>query len=111
MSTVTIGCKLPNGIIMQVGEKSVVINGWNKSAIIGATHGITEGVPAELWEAWKKVFADSRLVKDEIVFAAANTARATAKAKDEKDKKSGHEQMPQIKKNDQAGGLGASDER
>lgn len=111
MSVVTIGCKLPNGIVMQVGKQSVRINGWNSSAIVGATHGITENVPADLWEAWKKMHADSKLVKGEFIFAANSVARATAKAKDEKDKKSGFEQMPQAKATDKAGAIGSVDEK
>ena len=112
MSTVTIGCKLPNGIHMIVGEKRIRINGWNNNEIQGGSHGITEDVPQDMWEAWLKEYADSKLVKREIIFAMNTTKKAQDKAKDQKDNKSGHEQLPKPKKGQEAAGaLGESDER
>lgn len=112
MSTVTIGCKLPNGIIMQVeGHKDVRINGWNNNLIQGADHGLTEDVPAATWEAWSKLHADSKLVKGGFIFASKNEREAKAKAKDQKDNKSGHEQLPKVKATDTPGALGASDDK
>ena len=112
MSTVTIGCKLPNGIIMQVeGHKDVRINGWNNNAIVGADHGLTENVPAALWEAWSKLHAESKLVKGGFIFAAKNEREAKAKATDNKGNKSGHEQLPKIKATDKPGALGASEDK
>lgn len=43
--TVTVGCKLPNGLIIEVGGQSVELNGANASNIIGG-HGITYDVDA-----------------------------------------------------------------
>lgn len=112
MSTVTIGCKLPNGIIMQVeGHKDVRINGWNNNAIIGADHGLTEDVPAAVWEAWSNLHAESKLVKGGFIFATKNEREAKAKAKDQKDNKSGHEQLPKVKATDAPGALGAADDK
>jgi hypothetical protein len=110
MSTVTIGCKLPNGIYMESGElKRVRINGWNNNEIAGLSHGITRDVPADLWAAWSKEHAESKLIKSGIVFAEETEKRAIDKAKDQKDNKSGHEQLAKIKKTDAAGGLGEAD--
>jgi len=109
MTTVTIGCKLPNGIIMQQGETRVRINGWNNNEIAGLSHGITREVPESLWDAWSKEHAESKLVTSGIIFAESGEKRAVDKAKDEKEKKSGHEQLPQIKETDKAGVLGKSD--
>lgn len=112
MSTVTIACKLPNGIIMQTGEhKPVRINGWNNNLIQGAGHGLTENVPADLWEAWSKEHAESKLVKGGFVFTAKSERDAKSKAKERKDNKSGHEQLPKVEKTDQPGALGASEDR
>lgn len=112
MSTVTIGCKLPHGIIMEVeGAKPVVINGWNKNLIEGAGHGLTENVPAALWEAWRKLHAESNLVKGGFIFAHEKSERVKEKATSRKGNKSGHEQMPKLKETDKSGALGASDER
>lgn len=110
MSTVTIGCKLPNGIIMDAGETRVRINGWNNNEIAGLSHGITRDVPADLWEAWSKEHAESKLVTNGFIFAEESEVRAKDKAKDNKEQKSGFEQLPQIKETDQAGVLGKSDE-
>jgi hypothetical protein len=109
MSTVTIGCKLPNGIHMQMGETRVRINGWNNNEIAGLSHGITRDVPESLWDAWRKEHAESKLVTNGFIFAEESEKRAKDKAKDHKDNKSGHEQLPQIKETDKAGILGKSD--
>lgn len=109
MTTVTIGCKLPNGIFMDAGETRLRINGWNNNTIAGLAHGITPDVPETLWDAWRKEHAESKLVANGIIFAETSEKRAIDKAKDQKDQKSGHEQMPQIKETDKAGILGKSD--
>lgn len=97
---------------MQVGDaKPVRINGWNNNLIAGADHGLTEDVPAELWEAWSKLHEDSKLVKGGFIFANARASTTKAEAKDKKSNKSGQEQLPQVKETDKAGALGASDER
>lgn len=112
MTTVTIGCKLPGGILMEVeGAKPVRINGWNNNLIQGAGHGLTENVPLSVWEAWKKLHAESKLVKNGFIFASGSAEAVKSKAKERKAEKSGHEQLPQIKETDKAGALGASDER
>ncbi len=81
---VVIGCKLPNGFVMQVGEVTHVIKGFNHSVVVGG-HGITEDVPKELWEAWVKENKDRDLYKNGFVFAHGNVestkAEATEKAK------------------------------
>ena len=66
--TVIVGCKLPNGIIMQVGEATHVINGFNHSSVIGG-HGITDNVPKDLWDAWLKENKDRDLCKNGFIFA------------------------------------------
>lgn len=112
MSTVTIACKLPNGIWLEVeGAKPVRINGWNNNAIIGAEHGLTENVPADLWEAWLKLHGDTKLVKGGFIFAHGNEKALVAKAKEQKDNKSGLEQLPKMKATDKAGAVGAVDSK
>lgn len=109
MTTVTIGCKLPNGIFMDAGETRLRINGWNNNPIAGLAHGITRDVPETLWDAWRKEHAESKLVTNGIIFADLSEKRAIDKAKEQKDQKSGHEQMPQIKETDKSGVLSKSD--
>jgi len=80
--TVTIACKLPHGLTIEVGYEvprdprgnaqpfivktdkyaAVTLNGWNSNLIVQANQspiaplhpepGITNGVPKDLWEAW-----------------------------------------------------------
>jgi len=68
MQTVTVGCKLPNGIVLHLGEKEQLINGSNSSVVIGG-HGITEGVDKEFFDAWVEKNASLKFVKEGLIFA------------------------------------------
>lgn len=82
MSTpVTVGCKLPNGLVLKVGKAEVTIKGANDSRIIGG-YGLTT-VPSDFWEAWLAEYKDSSLVLNKIVFAQSTTAKAEAQAKEQ----------------------------
>lgn len=94
MTTVVIGCKLPNGIFMQVGEKSHVINGFNKSNVVGG-HGITEDVPKELWELWLRANKDRDLVKNGFIFAHEKERDTKSEAVEKKNNKSNTEPLKQ----------------
>lgn len=39
--TVTVGCKLPNGLILEQGAYKVELNGSNSSIVVGG-YGLTE---------------------------------------------------------------------
>lgn len=88
--TVTIGCKLPNGLLLEVGNKSVAINGSNNSQVVGG-HGITYDVDSDLWAAWLKQNADRDIVKNGFVFAHDKAANVKAEAKEKADSKTGQE--------------------
>jgi hypothetical protein len=90
--TVTIGCKLPNGIVLEIGEQQVEIDGLNKSVIIGATH-VTTVVDADFWAAWKAKNATFSALKSGAIFEASNANEAAAIVKDTG--KTGLEPMPQ----------------
>lgn len=113
MSTVSISCKTPNGILMQVGENTVTINGWNakESIIVPVGHiekvGITEDVPTALWKAWLEKHKNHPLVVNGLIFAAETTNRAKAESKERKGVKSGAEALDQNAKVD---GVSKSDE-
>ena len=94
--TVTVGCKLPNGFIMQVGKQTHIIKGYNKSDVIGG-HGITNGVPAELWQAWLTENKNRDLVKNGHVFAYADAKNTQAEAKEKTKNKSKTEPLEQPK--------------
>lgn len=110
MSTVIIGCKTPNGIIMQVASQdaSVHIKGWNKSEIIGG-HGITYNVPKALWEAWRIEFKDHPLLVNGLIFAHEAEKEVKAEAKEKKGTKSKMEQLDPLKETDKPGVVGAVD--
>jgi len=91
---VIIGCKLPNGIILEVGDKSKLIKGLNASVIIGADHVTTE-VDAEFYEAWLADHKDFPAVKSGAIFVAKTIEAIKEKAKDLKKEKTGFEPMQQ----------------
>lgn len=105
---VLIGCKLPSGLVLEVGYSvvegsgrdtrtmlsradnyaRVTLNGWNKGRPAGALaqlrpqHGQTE-VDVDFWERWKKEHRDSkRWLKSQILFEAKNQAEFDAHAID-----------------------------
>lgn len=79
MATVTVGCKLPNGLIIQVGDKSHTLKGTNASLVIGG-HGITEGVDKELFDAWLSANKDRDVVKNGHIFAHEKSAKTESEA-------------------------------
>jgi hypothetical protein len=81
MSTVTVGCKYPTGIILQVGNTTFSINGSNSSEIFGG-HGITDDVPKELWDAWLAENKNHDLVTGGFIFAHEARKEVKAEAKD-----------------------------
>lgn len=84
--TVTVGCKLPHGLILDLtvpGQppRRVRIRGRNAARIIGG-YGITPGVPKAFWDEWRKKNAALPFVKNELIFAEADAASARDHAKD-----------------------------
>ncbi|MCU5775118.1 hypothetical protein N5923_23330 [Erwiniaceae bacterium BAC15a-03b] len=93
---VTVGCKLPNGLLIDVGGKITHLQGANSSNVIGG-YGLTESVDKEYFEAWLKEHADQPYVKNELVFAQAKTNSAQSKATENASVKTGLEGLPQDK--------------
>jgi len=91
---VTVGCKLPNGIVMEVDGRELVLNGANASSVIGG-YGLTENVDKAAFDKWMETHKDQPYVKNELVFAQAKTNSAESKAKENADVKSGLEGLPQ----------------
>lgn len=94
MALVTVGCRLPHGIVLEVGDKSFTVKGLNSSAIIGADHFTTE-VDASLWNGWKAANKDSKLLSSGALFEAGSERDAKAKAKELKAEKTGFEKIEQ----------------
>ena len=89
MSTVTVGCKLPNGLIIELDEQRVVLNGANSSNLIGG-FGLTE-VNKPLFDAWLEKHKDYEPVKQGLIFAQEKPANAQAEARDKAELKNGFE--------------------
>ena len=92
-NTVTVGCKLPNGLVIDIpGKGSHKLAGARDSRIIGG-YGLTP-VPSDFWDAWLAANAKSDLVTKNIVFAQATQAKAEGQAKELEGVKTGLEQLP-----------------
>lgn len=99
MATVTVGCTLPNGLILHVRRddepkkvgtagngnplfadnpvvKEVFINGANREFIAGTGVGMTE-VDADFWARWKKQHTWFPALKSGAVFAIDQTDAAS----------------------------------
>ncbi len=67
MPTVIVGCKLPNGIIIEHAGKRVTLAGGHSAKIRGS-HGMTV-VDKDFWDAWRATHADYHPVKKGLIFA------------------------------------------
>ena len=82
--TVTIGCKMPHGLILDMTEPGkpsakFVVRGNNSARLIGG-FGITEGVPRDFWNAWLSRNKEMVFVKKGLIFAYGKSADVEAKA-------------------------------
>ncbi len=101
-NTVTVGCRLPSGLMLEVNGKRVELAGQRQAQegrpIILLSQddvGYTE-VDAEYWEAFKKqVGPDFAPIKSGAVFEAKDQGDAKAKAKELKKEKTGVEPLSQ----------------
>lgn len=109
--TITIGCRLPSGIVLELpGKPHVHLNGQRqaqeRSRIILLSeddYGLTE-VDADFWAEWKRVYGGSgdnmfAPLKNGAIFEAKNASEAKAVQKELKNEKTGHEPMPQAQGN------------
>lgn len=92
MSTVNVGCKIPNGIIAEMGDKRVLLRGSNSSVVIGG-HGITENVDADFFAAWREKNKELPFVKLGLVFAHEKPQAVAAQAKERVDELTGLEPL------------------
>lgn len=88
--TVTIGCKLPCGLVMTYKGKSVELKGSRESRILNG-YGLTHNVDAEFWEGWKKAHAKLPFVKGELVFAYGDQRSAEDMAAERQNERTGLE--------------------
>ena len=97
---ITVGCKLPNGLLLDVGGKTVTLNGFMKGSNIIGGYGITENVDEELFDAWMLANKEMSVVKKGLIFKQKNPKEAAAQASDTKENKSGLEQIDPDKEPD-----------
>ena len=93
--TITIGCKLPSGLILRVVDKSGheqrhEIRGSKESKIIGG-YGITHDVPKEFWDRWVALHPEFPALKSGVIFAVGKAADADREARNGETVKSGFE--------------------
>lgn len=91
MSNVIVGCKLPNGLEIRLGETSVTLNGANSSQIVGG-YGLTP-VDKDFFDKWAQAYATFAPLKDGLVFAQVSSHKAEAQAKEQAAVKSGLEPL------------------
>lgn len=91
MPNITVGCKLPPGIILKTKTKSVTLNGSNSSVIVGG-YGLTQ-VDKGFYEEWKKEYANYSLLKNGLIFDQADKASAESYASEHAGLRSGLERL------------------
>jgi hypothetical protein len=108
MDTVTVACKLPNGLHLENRgsdgtRQRVTLNGARLATDVNgmpiATHelagayGLTPNVPAKFWEQWVKENAGYGPYARGLVFAQADGANARAQARELAELKTGLEPL------------------
>lgn len=101
--TVTIGCRLPNGIILTHPENkdlAVRLAGTSGERMENGFYMpprlfSTTQVDAEFWAAWKKEYEGYPPLKTRAIFEAKNESEAAEKAKEVAKVRTGFEQMSQ----------------
>jgi hypothetical protein len=94
--TLTVGCKLPIGLVLEQGGYKVELNGSSSSLVVGG-YGLTEGVDKDAFEKWLAAHKEQPYVKKELIFAQAKLNSAQSKASENSGVKSGLEGLPQDK--------------
>jgi hypothetical protein len=77
--TYRVGCKLPAGFLMELGSvdsdnyRCHKLNGLNTTRIAAVDgFGITEGVPADFFDAWEKKMKGFKMFKNGLIFKVAS---------------------------------------
>lgn len=103
MPQISVGCRLPSGLVLEIPGKSRVIlagqrQAQERSPIIMLSQddcGYTD-VDQDFWEAWKKMVGpEFAPLKYGAIFEAKNQQDAKAKARELKKEKTGHEPLSQ----------------
>lgn len=97
-----IGCKLPNGMVIRGAGKEFKLNGTNSAVIVDPAtgqkasllhgFGVTEDVPADIWDDFVKTHGKTPAVLNGLVFAQNDLASVKDAAKEREKQKTGLEQ-------------------
>ncbi|GAN63183.1 hypothetical protein AA0313_0890 [Acetobacter indonesiensis NRIC 0313] len=90
-ATVTIGCKLPNGLVLQLGQTRHELAGIRASAVIGG-YGLTT-IPAEFWSAWSRQYAAYPPLMQGLIFAQPTVEKASTQAREQAGLQTGMEPL------------------
>lgn len=98
---VTIGCKLPHGLIIEArgSDGDIVrhtLNGANAARIVGG-YGITENVSADLWKAFLKKNAKMAAVVNGQIFVHSDLKSVESEAKNRRNIETGFEPIDPVK--------------
>lgn len=96
-STVTVGCKLPHGIHMDlnvIGKplRRVSLRGSNSSRVVGG-FGITENVPQAFFDEWSTKNKELPALQNGLIFAMGKFDSVADKASDMSGIKNGFEAL------------------
>ena len=90
--TVSIACKLPQGLHIHLpGQVQPVVLHGSASPYAIAGHGITAGVPVDVWEAIKTLHNEAKWLTNGFVFANGEPRDTADEAAERKDTKAGFE--------------------
>lgn len=92
-----VGCKLPHGLRIQLGNAFYDLKGRNASRIIGG-YGLTTGVPTDAFAKWLEDHKDFKYVRNGLVFMQGDMASARAQARDGNSVRSGLEPIDPMAK-------------
>lgn len=105
--TVVVGCKLPNGIVLEHpldAKNKVELAGRNKAVVIGADYATTE-VDGDFWDNWIAFNKEFTAVTSGAIFVAKTISDAAAIARELINEKTGLEPMGTDGKDERAGGI------
>lgn len=99
MANVIVGCKLPHGLVLSLpnNKTRVTLKGANSETIVGLDGKVVRGscgytpVDESFINAWLKTYAESTMVKQQLIFVQKNEANAKAQAAEQEDQKTGFE--------------------
>ncbi|MHB1952464.1 MAG: hypothetical protein ACYCOU_01850 [Sulfobacillus sp.] len=100
--TVIVGCRLPNGLILQHPknpDQKVKLNGryeplTNSGVYLPPRPYGTTVVDAEFWAAWKEAYQGFPPLKNRAIFEAKSIPELDVKAREVEKQKTGFEAMP-----------------